>query len=102
MLALRVLSYSGVYVRERPTLDRFAETVEKILEDWTGRFPLALGWRRAVVRLNPPIDVADLLPVYLESSRLAIEQLTDAVEASVQAGLDHTRGRLVTPGVEVF
>ena len=76
MLALRVLSYSGTYVRERPTLDRFAETVEKIAEDWTGRFAPAVGRRRAVVRLNPPINLAELLPAYAASPRAAIEQLT--------------------------
>ena len=77
MLALRVLSYSGTYVRERPTLDRFAETVEKIAEDWTGRFAPAVGPRRAVVRLNPPINLAELLPAYAASPRAAIEQLTE-------------------------
>ena len=102
MLAQRVLTYKPTYIRGKPTLDRFAETVEKITEDWTDRMADALGRRRAVVRFNEAIDLAGHLAAFTRSPREAVARLTRAVEESVQRGLDEVAGQLRTPGAEMF
>lgn len=90
ILAMRILGYANPYVVENPTLDRFAETVEKLSEDVFGRWDRPLGPRDALVRLGPPID----LSAYLRDaaaggkSRQAVNGLTRAMEDTVQSGLD--------------
>ncbi len=96
MLAMRIASYSGRYVAERPTLDRIAETAEKLGEDVNRRMMPPLGRRRAMVRFGEPIDVvrftADRKP------RLAIRDLTAALETAVQAGIDALNQANPAPG----
>jgi len=82
ILALRMLGYTGNYVAENPTLDRFADTTEKLLEDLLSKPPKPYGKRRAILWLCEPIDLRG------HSGRGAVESVTHQVEAAVQAGLD--------------
>jgi len=82
ILALRMLGYTGNYVSEHPSLDRFAETVEKLTEDLRSQAPKPYGKRRAIVRLCEPIDLRG------NTGRSAVNELTENVEATVQAALD--------------
>ena len=102
ILAQRVLTYKPTYIRENPSLDRFAETVEKIVEDWTSAMPLSLGWRRAVVRFNEPIDLSAHLPAFTKSARETVAALTRTIEESVQHGLDEVGASLGTEGTKAF
>ena len=102
ILAQRVLTYKPTYIRENPSLDRFAETVEKITEDWTSAMTPSLGWRRAVVRFNEPIDLTAHLPAFARSARDAVSGLTHVIEESVQRGLDEVGAALGTPGTREF
>ncbi len=43
ILAMRMLGYTGNYVSEHPSLDRFAETVEKLTEDLRSQAPKPYG-----------------------------------------------------------
>jgi hypothetical protein len=89
MLALRLLSYRGNYVREHPSLDRFAESLEKILEDYHATFQAPFAPRKVLFRLNEPINLAERLPAFSENSRGAMQQLTGDCEAAVLAGMNH-------------
>lgn len=88
MLALRIASYSGAYVAARPTIDRFAETIEKLYEDIYRRVCEPWAARRALVHFSQPIDLRDFLGSFKRKARVAVRELTDACERSVQNGLD--------------
>lgn len=88
ILALRILSYSDPYVSEKPTLDRFAETVEKLSEDHYSRWDRPIGDRRATMKIGEPVDLSERLEAFGKKARGAVNQLTCDLEASVQSGLD--------------
>jgi hypothetical protein len=83
-----LFSYPGDYVAERPTIERLAETVDKLEEDGLG-FHMARGRgkRTAVFQVGEPIDVAKFA-AGSATSRKAARPLTDAMEKSVQSMLD--------------
>lgn len=97
MLALRFASYSGSYVADRPTIDRVAETAEKLLEDLSRSMLPPMGDRAVVVRFGEPIDltrwVADGKP-----SRKAVGEVTAEAERAVQDGLDKINAANKHPG----
>ncbi len=96
MLAFRIASYSGNYVAEKATVDRVAETIEKLDEDMHGKWPRPWADRAAQVRFGEPIDVRGYLGE--KRSRDAVMKLTRDVEAAVQAGLDAIHARLDSAG----
>ncbi len=96
MVAFKIASYSGQYVESKPTLDRFAETVEKLEEDVYSRMPAPYSPRRAFVRFAPPID---LTPLSKEPKlRVAVQGATEAFEKAVQQGLDALNAANPHPG----
>ncbi|MCB1232385.1 MAG: 1-acyl-sn-glycerol-3-phosphate acyltransferase [Verrucomicrobiae bacterium] len=90
ILAMRILGYANPYVTEKSTLDRFAETVEKLHEDSFGRWERPFGLRDAMVSLGEPINLAAWLRDSAEAgkSRQAVNGLTRTIEDTVQSGLD--------------
>ena len=52
ILAVRILSYSGDYLGESPTLDRHCETLEKLREDLVEKILLPIGDRSVVVSVR--------------------------------------------------
>jgi len=96
ILTLRLLGYAGGYVAEHPTVDRFAETVEKLTEDLQSQSQRPYGKRRGIVRLCDPIDLRE------HSGRGAIESVTDLVEAAVQTNLDDINAENASPGSRIF
>lgn len=85
MLAFRIASYSGNYLQARPTIDRFAETIEKLSEDVYARAHPPVGRREALVHFGEPIDLTE----HLEARpRQAAQAVTAAAEQAVQRGLD--------------
>jgi hypothetical protein len=85
LLAFKILSYLGDYVHRHPTLDRYAETVEKLCEDIHGEMHPAFGTRKAYVKLGQPIDLTDHLGSRL---RDAVAQLTASCQCAVQNGIN--------------
>jgi 1-acyl-sn-glycerol-3-phosphate acyltransferase len=86
ILALRILGYESPYVSSNPTLDRFAETVEKLREDLYSKPCAPFGPRKALVHVGSPIDLGrrttDGAP------KLSPAELTRELEAAVQAGVE--------------
>lgn len=101
MLAFRIASYPMGYAAEHPTIDRIAETVEKLEEDLLTRMPPPMGNRHAYVRFNAPIDVGDILGEH-PKLRGAVKAFTAATEASVQAGLDQLNHENPHPGGQMW
>lgn len=96
ILALRMLGYQGNYVAENPTLDRFADTTEKLLEDLQSKAQKPYGKRRAIIRLCEPIDLRG------HSGRSAVESVTDQVESAVQTALDAINASNCSAGSRPF
>lgn len=101
MLALRIASYSGDYMQSRPTVDRVAETIEKLTEDFHDQTFPPLGDRWAFVHFGRPVDCGERLKSFTQQSRTAVRELTVHCEQSVQDGIDqlnlnnpHPGGRL--------
>ncbi len=101
MLALRILGYAQPYVAEHPTLDRYAETVDRLSEDvHSERFP-AVGPRKAIVEVGAPIDLAERL-ASARRLRGAVQSVTADLEAAVQAGLDRANQANPHPGGTLY
>ena len=85
-VVVQLFSYTGDYLTGSPSIERVAETMDKLEEDVLG-IPSAhiRGTRRVVVALDAPIDTA----AFSEgTSRRAAPKLTDEIERRVQALLN--------------
>ncbi len=104
MLAFRIASYSGDYVAERPSLDRIGETLEKLFEDTHGEILSPYSDRRAIVRINEPIDVTEMLasgkasPTGGAKQKQVIHDLIDRLERRCAAGVDQCNRENNSPG----
>jgi 1-acyl-sn-glycerol-3-phosphate acyltransferase len=89
-LVIQIFSYPGGYVRQRPTLERLAETLMKCEEDFlqVDQAPPRAP-RMAVVRIGEPIDLtARLAMAGRPRSRQLVPALTSEIEEKLQALLD--------------
>ena len=100
ILALRLLGYAQPYVAEHPTLDRYAEAVDRLSEDVHGEREPPVGPRKAIVEVGTPIDLADRL-AHAKRLRTAVQSLTTDLEAAVQAGLDRANATNTCPGAQI-
>ncbi|MFT5127814.1 MAG: 1-acyl-sn-glycerol-3-phosphate acyltransferase [Rhodothermales bacterium] len=96
ILALRILSYTGDYLQGQPSLDRVAESIEKLVEDYTGKRQAPVGRRQAFVSFGDPLFVADFANA--GRSREIVQQLTAAAEASIAKELVAINAANPNPG----
>ncbi len=83
-LVVQLYSYPGDYVAEKPSIERMAETLDKLEEDVLERFTATIrGKRRSTVRFGDPITVEPT-----RNRRAAMVQLTEAFENGVQDQID--------------
>jgi 1-acyl-sn-glycerol-3-phosphate acyltransferase len=80
-LALQAYSYPGNYVTEKPSVERLAETMEKLEEDLDG-YARPKGRRRARVVFGEPIDLAEVSGGGRQ--RVVAQQVTDRLETEIQ------------------
>ena len=102
ILALRINGYNEPYLAERPTIDRYDETVERIAEDYHSRSMPRTGPRRAMVLIHPPLSVGDFLDSANGKMRGAIPALTAAMSEQVQSGIDALNAKNDAPGAELL
>jgi len=102
ILAFRTLTYATPYVAERPSLDRFAETSQKMGEDYTGKSAKPLGDRSALVHVGDPVNLAELLDQHDGKLRSAVSEVTTVTEQAVQRGVDLLNAGNEHPGGELF
>jgi hypothetical protein len=88
MFVLRILSYSGGYLEDKPTLDRFAETADKLNEDFMSQLNPPIGDRKMFTRLSEPIALSAYLDDYKKSMRSTLDELTRTFEKRIQDGLN--------------
>lgn len=87
------VAVTGRYVREKPSFERFAETV-LILFDLVERLKGVkvpkrprLGWRQAVIRIGHPIGVTERWSSYCcdrQSAKQAVTSLTQDIQQSLE------------------
>ena len=83
-LVTQLYSYPGNYMESNPTLERMAETLDKLEEDaLAASYPTVHADREVLVRFDQPIE----LPIGKEK-RMAPAELTDQLEQRVQSMLD--------------
>ena len=95
-------TYSAGYVESNPTIDRFAETIEKLAEDIYVSAQEPFSMRHAFVHFGSPIDLSDYLESFKRKSRVAVHELTESCERSVQQGLDHLNANNPHPGARLW
>ena len=80
----QLYSYPENYLGDNPSVERLAETVDKLEEDVLGvAYPGVRGQRHCVVQFDAPVPVeAD------RGRKTAVEDLTRTLEARVQAMLE--------------
>jgi hypothetical protein len=85
------VAVTGQYVRQRPSAERFAETV-MILRDTVclvqGKNPFPrpkLGPQRAVLTVGEPLSVSDRFSDYKASRKQAVAQLTADLQTALEA-----------------
>jgi hypothetical protein len=88
-VVVQLYSYPGDYVKQRPTVERVAETLMKFEEDVFAHTDMVRphGPRRACVRLGPPIDVTAAIEA-AGKPRHAVAALTDELQRQMQELLD--------------
>jgi 1-acyl-sn-glycerol-3-phosphate acyltransferase len=90
-LVVQLFSYPGDYVAQKPSVERIAETLDKLEEDVLGRKTARIrGARKATVVFGEPIRVEGE-----RGKRVGAAVLTRVLEERVQALLDdsHTKPR---------
>ena len=102
ILAFRILTYATPYVALNPTLDRFAETAQKLNEDYTDNSARPLGERSALVHVNEPINLAEALDQHDGKLRPAVAVTTSQMEQAVQSGVDQLNAGNKHVGSELF
>ena len=81
---MQLYSYPGDYLRKNPTIQRLAETIDKLEEDILGLdLPNVRGSRRAEIQFGEPIQVNSK-----DKRRDEVAKLTLAMQASVQSIID--------------
>jgi len=85
------VAVSGSYVRQRPSQERFADTLLllwdthcRILGGNPGQRP-QLGPRRVLISLGEPIEVRQRLATYRADRRRAVAELTGELQTSLEA-----------------
>ena len=85
------VSVTGNYVREKPSAERFGETlilVWDMVSRLKGKNPFPypkLGQRRAFLTVGEPLSVSDRLLAYRSNRRQAVTTLTQDLQAALEA-----------------
>jgi len=83
-LVTQLYSYPGNYLEEKPSIERLAETLDKLEEDaLEAPYPTVHEDREVLVRFDQPIELAPG-----KEKRRAPAELTDRLEERVQSMLD--------------
>ena len=101
------VAVTGQYVKQRPSAERFAETV-MILRDTVcliqGQNPFPrpkLGPQRAVLTVGEPLSVSDRWPDYKTNRKQAVAQLTADLQTALEAMISPTSSELETPKTDL-
>jgi 1-acyl-sn-glycerol-3-phosphate acyltransferase len=98
ILAFRMLGYTGEYLAEHPTLDRFGETAERLMEDLYSKIFPPYGDRHVFVSIGEPVNLSSFMAARADKPRAVVGELTHYAETSIQSALDRINERNPHPG----
>lgn len=88
-LVTQLFSYPGDYVTEKPSIERIAETLDKLEEDALGvAIAPPRGDRRAVMSFGKPVDITGCLGDGKGSVRKFAGPVTAKIESAIQGELN--------------
>ena len=90
--AFRLLNFDAIYdgyVREKPTPERFLDTLTSLeREVFHIEHPSIKGRRKAFVSLGEPINLKDYFSAYQEDKTATVESLAAQIQQTVQQNVD--------------
>lgn len=86
-MAVKLYSYPGQYLREKPSMDRIAETIHKFEEDAT-EFTRIYGRRNVEVTFCKPIDLMGYLDAAADDQKAAVADVTSIIESEIRSVLE--------------
>lgn len=100
-LCARSVAFRDDYLAQHPTAERMAETLTKLEREMLGRpIRTALGKRRAIIRVAPPLDVQEYLadqktgPIPEEVIEAVVIRLQETLQSTLDAiARDEDEGR---------
>ncbi|MAS94777.1 MAG: hypothetical protein CMO55_16380 [Verrucomicrobiales bacterium] len=98
ILVLRIHGYLTPYLSDKPTIDRYDETVERIAEDYYSKAMPRTGPRRCYAQIHSPLDVQEYMDNAGGKLRDAVASLTCDSEKAVQKGIDDINEKNDTSG----
>ena len=98
MLSFRILAYVLPYLNQDPTLDRYAETVERLHEDFHSKAARPLGRRKAMAKVGDPFSVGEFARQAGGKIKTTTPLLTCELEKQIQSGIDELNENNSAPG----
>jgi len=102
MLAMKILSYPVSYLREKPTLDRCGELVERLIEDKQSKAIPPYGKRRSLVHFGEAVIFSEISSHGELKKNELLTKITGICQNSVQKMLDEINISNGHPGGELF
>ena len=101
ILGFRILAYVLPYLSEKPNLDRFAETVARLCEDFHSELSPPIGPRRALAVVGDPIFPGKIIEETGGKSRAVISELTKSMETAIANGIEWINQSNKTAGTKL-
>lgn len=98
LTAMKILSYPVNYLRENPTLDRFGEVVERLLEDRQSFAIPPYSSRAVFTRFGNPVDLSALSDGNKVKRNQLKQDLSDTIRSEIQAMIDQINAENTYPG----
>ena len=96
--AMKLLSYSLDYLRARPSLDRFGEIVERLIEDKQSHAIPPYGNRAVYVKYGKPIDLSAVSDLGKKGQGQLMDTLSFQAQAAAQVMIDEINSGNTYPG----
>ncbi|MGC9311696.1 MAG: lysophospholipid acyltransferase family protein [Sediminispirochaetaceae bacterium] len=98
LTAMKIISYPVNYLRENPTLDRFGEVVERLLEDRQSVAIPPYSGRAVFTRFGNPVDLSALMSGSQVKRNQLKQELSDTIRTEIQVLIDSINAENAYPG----
>jgi len=98
LTAMKIISYPVNYLRENPTLDRFGEVVERLLEDRQSFAIPPYSSRAVFTRFGNPVDLSSLMSGNSVKRSQLKQELSEKIRSEVQVLIDQINSEIRYPG----
>jgi 1-acyl-sn-glycerol-3-phosphate acyltransferase len=86
-MAIQLYSYPGQYLKEKPSMDRIAETIHKFEEDAFDKNEI-YGKRIVEVTFGKPIDLSLAMDAYEKDSKATVADIMNQIETAIKNVLE--------------